>query len=105
MADDPSARVTSIDPNDNAAVRYYFAMRASRATGGSITEVLLRTKANEAPIPGDELPEGWLDEPVRVARADLAAFRKFLRRPGGEAPREGDEIPKIRKPVKRAKSR
>jgi len=29
----------------------------------------------------------------RAGRADLAAFDRLMRRPGGEAPRSGDEIP------------
>jgi len=29
----------------------------------------------------------------RRQQADLVAFRKLLRRSGGEAPREGDELP------------
>lgn len=37
----------------------YFEQRAARARGTSLTEILRRSKANEAPIPGDELPEGW----------------------------------------------
>ncbi len=41
----------------------------------------------------------------RAAFADIEAARRFLRRPGGEPPREGDEIPKVRKAAKRSKSR
>jgi hypothetical protein len=29
----------------------------------------------------------------RAARADLAAFDRLMKRPGGEAPKPGDEIP------------
>ncbi len=29
----------------------------------------------------------------RIARADVAAARNILRRPGGEPPRDGDELP------------
>ena len=30
---------------------------------------------------------------TRKSRADLAAFKRLLKRKGGEAPREGDEMP------------
>jgi hypothetical protein len=41
---------------------------------------------------------------ARAAKGDIAATLRFLRRPGGEPPREGDEIPKVRKSAKRSKS-
>jgi len=37
----------------------YFEKRAARATGSSLGEILRRSKANEPPTAGDELPEGW----------------------------------------------
>ena len=30
---------------------------------------------------------------ARKSRADLAAFKRLLKRKGGDAPREGDELP------------
>jgi len=30
---------------------------------------------------------------ARKSRADLAAFKRLLKRKGGEVPREGDELP------------
>lgn len=41
--------------------RDYFARRAARATPGEFERILAKA-GTEPPRPGDELPEGWLEE-------------------------------------------
>jgi hypothetical protein len=41
--------------------REYFARRAARAAPGDFEQILAKA-GTEPPIPGDEVPEGWLEE-------------------------------------------
>ncbi len=62
--------------------------RISREDGTSINQFV--TSAVAEKVASLRTAEFFAD---RQARADFAAFDKIMRRKGGEAPREGDEMP------------
>jgi hypothetical protein len=57
--------------------RAYLAERAGQAVAGDLGRILAKAGTPTA-IAGDELPEGWPDQPMA---SDLAAPEKALRKP------------------------
>jgi hypothetical protein len=67
------AAIERVSKRDGTSINQFVAMAAAEKLAALDTEDFFRS---------------------RVARADLAAFDRIMSRPGGEPPREGDEISK-----------